>query len=80
MSEEQVTKRVIKREVYLQATGLMALALYHKKVVDQCIEALGKTLGEVPSRGGYYDDASDQVYSDGSVDTLLERFNLEIAE
>lgn len=81
MTEEEKPKRVITRETYLQAVGLMALAMQHRKTVEQCVEALGKTLGEVQSRGGYYDVVNDEVYSgSGSVDLLLEQLNLEVVE
>lgn len=81
MAENEQPKRVISRETYLQAIGLMTLATEHRKMVEQCVETLGKTLGEVPSRGGYYDETNDEVYSgSGSIATLLEQLNLEVAE
>jgi len=79
MSEDEEKKQITKDQ-YLQAVGLMTLATQHRKIVEECVVALGKTLGEVPSSGGWYDEANDQVYSDASVEILLERLNLEVAE
>ncbi len=68
MSEQRILTRAQELQVY----GLLALAHKHKKIVDDCQEAL-KDIVEPDDE--YGDHSGDTIWGDGSVEELLKKTN-----